>query len=234
MAGGAMGLTGMSSGMPPQQPEEDLWAKLAEFKFSELSKEDKSRALSLALMASGGAMLSAPSLMQGMGAASTAFANTYGAQTNTLQGDNRAEDQMRYRGLLAQAGKADYNARFRESMDERKRATGVSELASKEAGSRAEAAGVRAEEGLDLQKQSIAMQESARALAEQRHNDQQEALIRILGPEAAGLTPSGAASIGLGGGADKDVRFNSIIGGYRYNPESDSLESNELCELESK
>jgi hypothetical protein len=79
-----MGLSAFGGQQQAAPAEGDLWDQLAAFEFSKLSKKEKKEALSMALIASGGAMMSAPNFMQGMGAAGQAFAGTYGDQLKGL------------------------------------------------------------------------------------------------------------------------------------------------------
>jgi hypothetical protein len=99
---------GYNIGLAPQQQEEnDLWDQLAAFEFSKLSKEDKKQALNLALMASGGAMLSAPTFMQGLGAAGQTFAGAYDKQLSGLRAEKRDEDALRYKSMVIRQQQAD-------------------------------------------------------------------------------------------------------------------------------
>jgi hypothetical protein len=179
---------------------------LAAFEFSKLSKKEKKEALSMALIASGGAMMSAPNFMQGMGAAGQAFAGTYGDQLKGLRGERRDEDLMRYKSMLAMAQKEDADRRWQAEFGEQKRHAGETEAQAAERI-------VNQQEQIDISRNRADLEEDVFAynqLQQQREDAEKQAERDIIF-ELTGhrLSPSGAASMGLG--KKNDIKWVSGV-----------------------
>jgi hypothetical protein len=227
-----MGLMGLSAfGGQQESPEEsDLWDQLAAFEFSKLSKKDKKEALSMALIASGGAMLSGKNFMQGMGAAGQAFAGTYSDQLKGLRGEKRDEDLIRYKSMLAEAQRADEESRFQRKQEEIERANLATEELS---GERVDLAGEANEISQGRLDAQLAADKITREQIE-RQNQQQdearqliEAITQGMGPDGGGLplTPQELAQAGFDLQDDTTQGIKQYAGVYqRYNPTTGEME----------
>jgi hypothetical protein len=224
-------------GLAPQQQEEnDLWDQLAAFEFSKLSKEDKKQALNLALMASGGAMLSAPTFMQGLGAAGQTFAGAYDKQLSGLRAEKRDEDELRYKSMLSEAQRADEVSRFERQQAERERANKASEE------SVAERTGIMEEANVIRQKQADAAAEADRFSREEVERQRQieeegrrlvQEMTKGMGPDIDGdgvgdgllMTPQELAQSGIDLQPDSTQGISWYAGvPMRLNPETGMIE----------